>query len=41
VALVAGIVLDIAGVIGAGIPIVAFIVLLVCVAMFRSITRAR
>jgi Zn-dependent membrane protease YugP len=41
VVLVAGIVLDIAGVIGGGIPIVAFLVLLVCVAMFRSVARPR
>lgn len=41
VVLVAGILLDIVGVIGAGIPIVALIVVLVCVAMFRATTHRR
>jgi hypothetical protein len=35
---VVGIFLDIAGVIGAGIPIVAFIVAAVCFVVFRSMT---
>jgi hypothetical protein len=36
---VAGIILDIAGVIGAGIPVIAIIVAIVCFYMFRRTTR--
>lgn len=36
---VAGIILDIVGVIGAGIPVIAIIVAIVCFYMFRRTTR--
>jgi hypothetical protein len=36
---VAGIILDIVGVIGAGIPVIAIIVTIVCFYMFRRATR--
>jgi hypothetical protein len=36
---VAGIILDIVGVIGAGIPVIAIIVAIVCFYMFRRATR--
>ena len=38
---VAGVVLSVAGVVGAWLPILAFIVALVCVFMFRSVTSSR
>lgn len=38
---VAGIILDLAGVIGAGIPLIAIIVAIACFFMFRSVTNSR
>jgi fatty acid desaturase len=38
---VAGVVLSVAGIVGAWLPIVAFIVAAVCVFMFRSVTGSR
>ncbi len=38
---VVGLLLSFAGVIGAGIPIIAIVVAIVCLVMFRSMTSAR
>jgi hypothetical protein len=38
---VVGIVLAVAGVIGAGIPVIAIIIALVCLVMFRTVTGQR
>jgi hypothetical protein len=38
---VAGVVLSVAGIIGAWLPILAFIVAIVCVFMFRAVTSGR
>ncbi len=38
---VVGLVLDVAGVIGAGIPLIAIIVAVICFVMFRSVTARR
>jgi hypothetical protein len=38
---VVGVILDVAGVIGAGIPIIAVIVAVICFVMFRSVTNSR
>lgn len=38
---VAGVVLSVAGIVGAWLPILAFIVAAVCVFMFRSVTGSR
>jgi hypothetical protein len=38
---VAGVVLSVAGIIGAWLPILAFIVAIICVFMFRTVTGSR
>ena len=38
---VAGVVLSVAGIVGAWLPILAFIVAIICVFMFRSVTTRR
>jgi hypothetical protein len=38
---VVGVVLSVAGIVGAWLPILAFIVAIVCVFMFRSVTSSR
>jgi len=38
---VAGVVLSVAGIVGAWLPILAFIIAAVCIFMFRSVTSSR
>jgi hypothetical protein len=38
---IAGVALSAAGIVGAWLPILAFIIAIVCVFMFRSVTRGR